>query len=219
MSKPAGKGSSGAASGGDGDGRAQELLHDLVSEGDDGGTGDETPEQTIARLTEDRDRWKSSSRKHEERNRVLKPAADELAELKAAGQSDQEKLAEAIRRSDELQTRLDQLTVARQYGLLGGEDDDQVLDLLGTGSTEVLEQRAERLARLVNGQRAPEAEQNGSGSGRGGFGSIEEAAAAAGVGRGRRPVEGLRAGGTPGSGTSGGPGESPNDLFRGLLDR
>lgn len=215
MSKPAGKGGSGAASGGGEDGQAQELLHDLVNDGD--GPEDDSPEARIARLEQERDNWKASSRKHEERNRVLKPAADELAELKKSSQTVEEQLAAATKRGDDLQAKIDRLEVAREYGLA---DNDEVTALLGSGSREDLEARAEQLARLVNNQKAPEGDQNGqAGNGRGGFGTPEEAAAAAGVGRGRRPVEGLRAGGTPGSGTAGGPGESPNDLFRGLLDR
>lgn len=217
MSKPAGKSGSVAATGGSEDDKAQELLSDLAS--GDGAGENETPEQTIARLTEERDRWKTSSRRHEERNRTLKPAADELQELKAASQTDQEKLAEAIRRGDGLQAKLDRLEVATAFGLDVSET-SEVLDLLGTGTREELEVRAERLAKLVNsGQKAPEGEGDGNGNGRGGYRTPEEAAAAAGIGRGRRPVEGLRAGGTPGNGTSGGPNESGNDLFRGLLER
>lgn len=205
--------------GDDEDSQAQETLSKLA--GGDGKIPEgETPEQTIARLQEDSDKWKNLSRKHEDDVKKYRPKAQQLDKLTDAAKTEQERLQDQNRElSDGLsgtQLQLNRLQVALEYGIYDPKD-PEALELLGSGDRDSMVKLAERIAKLAN---TAAGQNGGQGAGQqqpNGHATLQDALNAAGVGRGRRPVEGLRAGGTPGmAGT--GP-ESKNDLIRGMLGR
>lgn len=186
-----------------------------------------SPEEVIAKLTAERDKWKGLSRKHESRATAGKAAQDELkklqdAQLTEAQRSEQGK-AEAEARAIAAETALLQISIAREYGL-----DDELMELLGAGTEDELIERAEKLARRT---RTGAASAGGQGPGNGAAmqdlisqGNMPSANAPANGGRagrvfsGRgRPVESLRPGALP-AGAKTQP-ASKNDLFRSMFDK
>lgn len=89
---------------------------------------EETPEEKIARLTAEVEEWKGHSRKHESTAKARKAAADELAAIKAANATPDEKLTSAQREAAEARAELAKYRVAAETGipadLIFGEDED-----------------------------------------------------------------------------------------------
>ena len=77
----------------------------------------ETPEERIARLEKERDDLKAHSRKHEQRAKDNKAAADELARIKAAEATPDQRLALAEERAAKAEARLARSEVALETGL------------------------------------------------------------------------------------------------------
>lgn len=109
-------------------------------------TGDTTSTDDAAEAA----KWKALARQHEARAKANADKAQRLDEIEEANKSEQQKLADvaaaAEQRAADTAAELARMKAAVKHGLT--EDD---LDLLGTGSPEEIEQRAERLAaRLAN---------------------------------------------------------------------
>lgn len=202
--------------GDDDDSAAQDTLSKLAT-GSGEAPENETPEQTIARLTKDGEKWKGLSRKHEEEVKKLRPKAAELDKLTDAAKTEQERLQDQNRELGQTlsttQLQYNRLQVALEYGIYDPQD-PEALELLGSGDRESMEKLAERIARLANTASG----QPGGGNGQqNGHATLEGALQAAGVGRGKRPVEGLQPGGSTNMARTGT--ESKNDLIRGMLGR
>lgn len=109
------------------------------------------PEQPEASEVE---KWKALARKNEQRAKENAEKAKRLDELEEASKSEQQKLSEAAelarREAAETAAELAKLRAAVKHGLT---DDD--LDLLGTGTPEEIEARAERLAARLRGNPRP----------------------------------------------------------------
>lgn len=101
--------------------------------GNDSGAGtdapaEKTPEEKLADALAEVETWKANSRKHEDRAKANKKAADELASLKAANATPDEQLAEAQRVAAEATRSLARYKVAAETGipadLITGDDED-----------------------------------------------------------------------------------------------
>lgn len=160
-------------------------------------------EQDPAALSAELTKWKGLARKHEGRAKDNAAAAKELAELKAAGMSDLERtqaeLAAAVRERDEARADHSRIMAAATHNV-----PVELIDHLGSGTDEEINDRAELFAQVIDA-RARElaeeivAQQNGSRNG---------SAPAA------RPVESLRPGSSPSSGATP---RTTEDWFRRLV--
>lgn len=100
--------------------------------GNDGGSDDtKTPEEKLAELTAALEESKKNSRKHEDRAKANKAAADELARIKAAGATDADKATAAEERAARAETELARYKVAltkslpaELAALLNGTEDE-----------------------------------------------------------------------------------------------
>lgn len=129
-------------------------------------TAEETTTETVADTSEQVDvtpdlsaeveKWKALARKNEARAKENAEKALRLDEIEEANKSEQQKLAEAAEQSKreaaETAVELAKLRAAVKHGL---NDDD--LELLGTGTPEEIEARAERLAARLKGDPPPAA--------------------------------------------------------------
>lgn len=115
----------------------------------------ETEERTTATETETEPgyelaKWKSLARKNEEQAKKNADAAVRLKALEDAQKSEQEKLSDALEaakaESATSKAEAARLSAAMKHGL--SLDD---LDLLGTGTPEEIEERAERLSQRLAG--------------------------------------------------------------------
>lgn len=168
------------------------------------GTGEEeqTPEQLAAELRD----WKARARQWENRSKGNSEAARELAEIKKAQMTESERtqaeLAEARRERDEARADHSRVMAAAAHDL-----PIEMIDDLGSGTDEEINERAERWAGLIE-SRAQEIAQvlvkdmleNGQGRN--------------GPTPGARPVESLRAGSAPSNGSAP---SDPNAWFRTLV--
>lgn len=171
-----------------------------------GGEPELTPEQLAAELKD----WKARARTWETRSKGNSAAANELAELKKSQMSEAERIQterdDAIRERDEARADHSRVMAAAAHDL-----PIEMIDDLGTGTDEEINERAERWAGLIE-TRAQEIAQvlvkdmidNGQGQGRNGSQL------------GARPVESLRAGSAPSAGT---PPSDPNAWFRNLIQQ
>jgi hypothetical protein len=150
--------------------------------------------------------WKAQSRKHETRAKDNAKAAKELADLKAAQMTESERIQaerdEAIRERDEARADHSRVMAAAAHDL-----PVEMIDDLGAGTDEEINDRAERWAGLIE-TRAQEI--------------ADQILAQQGVGRngqqpGARPVESLRAGSAPSSG--GTTPKTSDEWFRSLYQR
>lgn len=91
------------------------------------------------------EKWKALARKHEERAKANADAARRLAEIEESQKTEQQKLedarAAAEKRAADTAAELARMKAVVKYGLT--EDD---LALLGSGTPEEIEERAEKLA-------------------------------------------------------------------------
>lgn len=170
-----------------------ELLADMAAAGNAGTEGGTEPDPAKA-LQAQVEHWKQMARKQEERAKANVAAAKELADLKKAQLTEQERLqaelAEARQQAAKAQGERLRLLAAANHDL-----PPEMIDLLGDGTEEEINTRAETFARVINERAAAEAAK----------------AAAAGNGQGqqqatqpanpffRRPVESLRPGAAPAS--------------------
>jgi pyruvate/2-oxoglutarate dehydrogenase complex dihydrolipoamide acyltransferase (E2) component len=120
---------------------------------------DETPTDAAPVETPDTsevEKWKALARKNEQRAKENADKAKRLDELEEANKSEQQKLADAAelarKEAAETAVELAKLRAAVKHGLT---DDD--LELLGTGTPDEIEARAERLAARLKGNPAPAA--------------------------------------------------------------
>jgi hypothetical protein len=100
------------------------------------------------------EKWKALARKNEARAKENADKAQRLDALEEASKTEQQKLADAAdlarKEAAETAVELAKLRAAVKHGL---SDDD--LDLLGTGTVEEIEARAERLAARLKGAAVP----------------------------------------------------------------
>jgi hypothetical protein len=121
-------------------------------------TPDETPDEpTIdAPDTSEVEKWKALARKNEQRAKDNAEKAKRLDEIEEASKTEQQKLADAAdlarKEAAETATELAKLRAAVKHGL---EADD--IELLGTGTPEEIESRAEKLAARLKGNAPPNA--------------------------------------------------------------
>lgn len=121
---------------------------------------DETPTDAApveaADTTSEVEKWKALARKNEQRAKENADKAKRLDEIEEANKSEQQKLSEAAeqarKEAAETAVELAKLRAAVKHGLT---DDD--LDLLGTGTPEEIDVRAERLAARLKGNAPPSA--------------------------------------------------------------
>lgn len=119
-------------------------------------TTPEPVQETTPDLSSELEKWKALARKNEQRAKENAEAAQRLTEIEEAQKTEQQKLADAAeqarREAAETAAELAKLRAAVKHGL---SDDD--LDLLGTGTAEEIEARAERLAARLKGTPSPTA--------------------------------------------------------------
>lgn len=100
------------------------------------------------------EKWKALARKNEARAKENAEKAQRLDALEEANKTEQQKLSDAAdlarKEAAETAVELAKLRAAVKHGL---SDDD--LELLGTGTAEEIEGRAERLAARLKGAAAP----------------------------------------------------------------
>ncbi len=168
------------------DSGAAELLADMAGGGS--APEGETPEQAIARLQADAEKWKTMSRKNETRAKENQKAAAKLAELEQAQMSELQRAQAATQAATEraqVAERLHHRTLAAaQYEL----HPDLIPYLAGDDEAAITES-AETLARVIN-ERVIAAVQ------------AAQAPAGNGISQMRRPVETLRPGGSPAGSTA-----------------
>ena len=96
------------------------------------------------------EKWKALARKNEARAKENADKAQRLDALEEANKTEQQKLADAAEKARkeaaETAAELAKLRAAVKHGL-----SDEDLDLLGTGTAEEIEARAERLAARLKG--------------------------------------------------------------------
>jgi len=173
------------------DAEADELL---------AGMADADPEALRAEIA----KWKGLSRQNETRAKANSAAAKELAEIKRAGMSELERAqaeaAEAIRERDEALGNHNRVMAAAAHNL-----PVEFIDLLGSGTEDEINERAELIAGVVERRAQEIAEQILNRNG------INPQSAPLG-----RPIESMRAGSAP-SGSSGTP-TTADEWFRHMLD-
>jgi hypothetical protein len=182
-----------------------------TGQADEGNTGTETePEGTESTGTETTDsaaelaHWRDMARKNETRARENAKAAKELAELKRQGMSDLEKAqaeaAEAKRERDEARADHARVMAAATHDL-----PVELIDYLGSGTDDEINERAEVIAGAIEtrAQEIAEARAGEPAPGRNGQ-------------QGARPVESLRAGSAPSGGSEP---KTSEDWFRTLYTR
>lgn len=177
---------------------------DPEAEGTGSGEPELTPEEMAAQLNE----WKARSRQWENRSKGNSAAAQELAELKKAQMSESERIQterdEAIRERDEARADHSRVMAAAAHDL-----PIDMIDDLGTGTDEEINERAERWAGLIE-TRAQEIAQVLVKD------MIDQNPGRNGSLMGARPVESMRAGSAPSNGT---PPADPNAWFRNLIQQ
>jgi hypothetical protein len=206
--------------GGD-DGGAELLEGMLAKDGKQGGQqeGEGDGEDLAAQLAH----WKEMARKHEKRARENAGAAERLKKIDQANMTEAEKvqaeLAEARRERDEARA-----THARVMAAAANNLPMELIDHLGTGTDEEINERAELFSNVMEAMAVEIAEQmiedkiasgelvkgnasNGDGRNGNGQGAQQPAPL------GRRPVESLRAGSAPAGSTP----TTNEDWFRQLL--
>lgn len=168
------------------------------------GTGDPelTPEEMASALKD----WKTRARQWETRSKGNAEAARELAEMKRAQMTESERtqaeLAEARQERDEARADHSRVMAAAAHDL-----PIEMIDDLGTGTDEEINERAERWAGLIE-TRAQEIAQVLVKD------MIENPQGRNGSPLGARPVESMRAGSAP---SNGAPSSDPNAWFRNLV--
>lgn len=168
------------------------------------GTGDPelTPEEMASALKD----WKTRARQWETRSKGNAEAARELAEMKRAQMTESERtqaeLAEARQERDEARADHSRIMAAAAHDL-----PIEMIDDLGTGTDEEINERAERWAGLIE-TRAQEIAQVLVKD------MIENPQGRNGSPLGARPVESMRAGSAP---SNGAPSSDPNAWFRNLV--
>lgn len=123
---------------------------------DETSTDTATVDAPPAEATSEVEKWKALARKNEARAKENAEKAKRLDELEEASKTEQQKLADAAelarKEAAETAAELAKLRAAVKHGL---SDDD--LELLGTGTAEEIEARAERLAARLKGTTPPPA--------------------------------------------------------------
>lgn len=116
-----------------------------------------TPAEPETDPAEELAKWKALARKNEEQAKKNSEAARKLQELEDAQKSEQQKLAEALdaakAEGSSARSEAARLRAAIKHGLT--EDD---LDLLGDGTPDEIEARAERLAARISSSSSESAE-------------------------------------------------------------
>ena len=156
------------------------------------------------KLAEELEKWKGLARKHEKRAGQNADAAAKLREIEQANMSELERskaeAAEAIRERDEARADHSRVMAAAAHNL-----PVEMIDDLGAGTDEEINERAERWSGLIETRARELADemvnQQGNGS-RNGFVT------------GGRPVESMRPGSAP---RTGGTPKTPDEWFRQLL--
>lgn len=112
------------------------------------GTSGEGAEETQPNQADELRRWKELSRKHERRARENAAAAKKLQEIEQSNMSDVEKaraaLAEAERERDDARGMHTRMMAAASHDL-----PVDLIDFLGSGTEEEIEERAELLASVI----------------------------------------------------------------------
>lgn len=180
----------------------------------DGGEG-QSPEDLASQLAH----WKAQARKHETRAKANAQAATRLKALEDKDKTElqlaQERAAEAERERDDAR-----MTHARIMAAATHDLPVDLIDDLGAGTAEEIDERAQRFAGVIETRAMEIARQTVQAMGlqwpgTGQPGSAPTAAGAAAIaGMAGRPVESLVAGATPGNG---GPPTSKEGVFRGML--
>jgi hypothetical protein len=180
-----------------------EVPDDIVDSGTEDGDGAAEGSDTDADLAAEVMKWQELARKHEKRAKENASAAKELAGIKQAGMTEQEKLnaqlTEVTRERDEARADHSRIMAAAAADL-----PVELIDDLGSGTDEEINERAERFARVIETEVQKRVDTIlGAGQG------TRNGSPAA------RPVESMRAGSAP---ANGGTPNTPDQWFRQLLE-
>jgi hypothetical protein len=159
----------------------------------------ETPEDLAAELA----KWKSEARKWEGRSKSNSEAAARLKELEQQNMSELEK-AQALAKDAEERATAATAMHNRVMAAAAHNLPVELIDDLGSGTEEEINERAERLSGVIE-TRAQEIANE----------ILAQSANRNGMPLGARPVESMRAGSAP---ASGGTPTSPEEWFRRLID-
>lgn len=125
-------------------------MTDIETPAPDGETHEPVEEPQTPDLAAEVAKWKEFARRNEARAKENAEKAKRLDELEEASKSEQQKLSEAAAQAREeasaTAVELAQLRAAVKHGL-----SDEDLDLLGSGTPEEIDARAERLAARIKG--------------------------------------------------------------------
>jgi hypothetical protein len=165
------------------------------------------------------EKWRGLSRKHEQASKQNASAARRLKELEDKDKTElqlaQEQLAEAQQSARDSQENHWRMMAAAMNDL-----PVEMIDLLGTGTEEEINERAEAMAQVINTKATEIAKRtveamglswNGE-SGSGNYSSTAQGAFLAGTAG--RPVESMRAGAAPGQG---GAPRTMEEVFRNMV--
>jgi hypothetical protein len=178
------------------------MLADAVS-GDGQPPEGETPEQAVARLTAERDKWKGLSRKNETRARENASAAARVAELEQANMTELQKAQAAAQAATQRAVEAERLH-HRTLAAARFELHPDLIPYLAGDNEAAITESAETLARVIN-ERVAAAQQTAQ----------QQAPAGNGLSQ-RRPVEALRPGAAPAGSTAP---QDKNVLFREAVAR
>jgi len=193
----------------------QLVSQDVEGDGDTPESGDDTDWKAEA------EKWRGLSRKHE---RAAKDNSSAARELKKLQDKDKTELQLAMERAEEAERRAAESESNHSRMMAAAMQDLPVeaIDFLGSGTDEEITERAEVLANVINARATEIAKRTVeamglSWDGNGQQGSAPTAHGAYELSRqAGRPVESMRAGGTP---AQGGAPRTMEEVFRSMVNQ
>lgn len=174
------------------DQEAEEQLHGIMQE--------EDPEELKRQLSH----WRSTAQRHERAARTNSGAAKRLQELEDASKTELQKAVDA-QAFAERERDAARSQNARMLAAVAHDLDPDLIDFLGEGTDDEIDERAKRLAGIIEQSAKKLSEQTGPpNGGRAPVGT-----------RRNRPVESMR----PGAAPAGSQPDTPDEMLRNLLGR
>lgn len=185
---------------------SEDQVHGAETDAEDteaagllGGMLGNDPEALAAELS----KWKSAARKWEDRAKTNSQAAARLKEFEDANKTELQKAQDALAEAEAARDNALN-THARVMAAAANNLPVELIDYLGSGTDEEINERAEAIAKAIEERASAIAEQ-----------LVANAAAGRnGQTLGARPIESLRPGSAP---ASGGMPQTPDDWFRNLV--
>ena len=173
------------------DAEAEQQLHQLMQ--------DQDPEELAKQVNH----WRKLAQKHERTSRDNSAAAARLRELEDANKTELQRAVDAKAAAEQERDAL-RTAQARMVAAAAHDLNADLIDFLGSGTSEEIDERAGQLAGIIEAEVTKRVEQL----------TGQNGTRASGGTRARRPVESMRVGAAP-AGTA--ITDNPNALFRQLI--